>query len=220
MRARGVLLVRVFKRIAAVLVLSGVAACASDGLGALGARPEFALGSLFQSKSTPPDFILRPLRGRPAKPPSGYIGFCQRFPDQCTAPADAPRQVHMTETLRHTLEGVNIAFNQAFVAEDDITHYGKEEYWNIPTDGYGDCEDYVLAKRQVLIHLGLPEPALRIAVVLTPSFVRHAVLTVVTDEGNFVLDNLHDEIVAWDKTDYLFLERQDPASVTGWVSLR
>lgn len=51
----------------------------------------------------------------------------------------------------------------------------------------------MLAKRQVLIHLGLPEPALRIAVVLTPSFVRHAVLTVVTDEGNFVLDNLHDE---------------------------
>jgi predicted transglutaminase-like cysteine proteinase len=57
-------------------------------------------------------------------------------------------------------------------------------------------------------------------VVLTPNFVRHAVLTVATDEGNFVLDNLHDEIVAWDKTQYVFLERQDPASVSGWVSLR
>jgi predicted transglutaminase-like cysteine proteinase len=213
-------LVRVFKRIAAVLVLSGVAACTSDDLGDLGARPNFALGSLFQSKATTPGNVLMPLRGQAAKPPSGYIGFCQRFPDQCTAPADAPRLVHMTETLWHTLEGVNIAFNQAFIAEDDTTHYGKEEYWNIPTDGYGDCEDYVLAKRQVLIHLGLPEPALRIAVVLTPSFVRHAVLTVVTDEGNFVLDNLRDEIVAWDKTEYVFLERQDPASVSGWVSLR
>jgi len=215
-----VALVRVFKRIAAVLALSGVAACASDDLGALGARPEFALGSLFQSSSLTPHDGSIPLHGWPAKPPSGYIGFCQRFPDQCTAPADAPRQVHMTETLWHTLEGVNLAFNQAFVAEDDITHYGKEEYWNIPTDGYGDCEDYVLAKRQVLIHLGLPEPALRIAVVLTPTLVRHAVLTVVTDEGNFVLDNLHDEIVAWDKTEYVFLERQDSTSVTGWVSLR
>jgi predicted transglutaminase-like cysteine proteinase len=40
----------------------------------------------------------------------------------------------------------------------------------------------VLAKRQVLIHLDLPEPALRIAVVLTPSFVSDAMLTV---EGNF-----------------------------------
>jgi predicted transglutaminase-like cysteine proteinase len=161
-------LVRVFRRSAAVLALSGVAACASDDPDALGARPTFALGSLFESKSTPPVNVLTPLRGRHAKPPSGcYIGFCQRFPDQCTAPADAPRQVHMTETLWHTMEEVNLAFNQAFVAEDDITHYGKEQYWNIPTDGYGDCEDYVLAKRQVLIHLGLPETALRIAVVLT-----------------------------------------------------
>ena len=211
---------RVFTRITAVLAWSCVAACASDDLGALGARPEFALGSLFQSNALTPRDASIPLRGRPAKPPSGYIGFCQRFPDQCTAPAGAPRQVHMTETLRHTLEAVNLAFNEAIVAEDDITHYGKEEYWNIPTDGYGDCEDYVLAKRQVLIHLGLPEPALRIAVVLTSNFVRHAVLTVVTDEGSFVLDNLHDEVIAWDKTEYLFLERQDPGSVTGWVSLR
>ena len=209
-----------YKRISAVLALSGLMGCASDDLGALGARPEFAFGSLFQSSSLAARDASAPLHGRPAKPPSGYIGFCQRFPDQCAAPAGAPRQMHMTETLWHTLEGVNLAFNQAFIAEDDTTHYGKEEYWNIPTDGYGDCEDYVVAKRQVLIHLGLPEPALRIAVVLTPHFVRHAVLTVVTDEGNFVLDNLHDEILAWDKTEYVFLERQDPASVSGWVSLR
>ena len=106
------------------------------------------------------------------------------------------------------------------MAEGDATHYGKEEYWTIPTDGYGDCEDYVLAKRQVLIHLGLPEPALRIAVVITPRLVRHAVLTVVTDEGNFVLDNLRDDILPWDGTDYVFIKRQDPASVSGWVSLR
>jgi len=96
--------VRIFKRIAAILVLAGVAGCASDNLGALGARPELALGSLFASKSAPPSDAVTPLRGRLAKPPSGYIGFCQRFPDQCTAPADAPRQVHMTETLWHTLE--------------------------------------------------------------------------------------------------------------------
>jgi predicted transglutaminase-like cysteine proteinase len=126
----------------------------------------------------------------------------------------------MTEMLWQTLNGVNVALNEAIVAEDDATHYGKEEYWTIPTDGYGDCEDYVVAKRQVLIHLGVPGPALRIAVVLTPSFVRHAVLTVATDEGNFVLDNLRDDVLAWDRTDYVFIERQDPDSVSGWVSLR
>ena len=75
----------------------------------------------------------------------------------------------------------------------------------------------MLAKRQVLIHLDLPEPALGIGMVLTPRFVCHAVLTA---EGNFVLDNLHDEIAAWDKTEYDFRDGQDPASVSGWVSRR
>ena len=68
----------------------------------------------------------------------------------------------------------------------------------------------MLAKRQVLIHLDLPEPALRIAVVLTPSFVSDAVLTV---KGNFVLDNLHDEIVAWDKTEICFPRTPGPPQV-------
>ena len=211
---------RVFKHIASIVVLSGVAGCASDDLRALSAQPELALGSLFHAGSALGSAETAPVRGGPAKPPSGYIGFCRRFPDQCTAPEGAPREVHMSETLMHMLSAVNSALNEAIVAEDDATHYGKEEYWTIPTDGYGDCEDYVLAKRQVLIHLGLPEPALRIAVVLTPSLVRHAVLTLVTDEGSFVLDNLHDEIVPWDRTDYIFIERQDPASASGWVSLR
>ena len=35
-----------------------------------------------------------------------------------------------------------------------------------------------------------------------------------------VLDNLHDEIVTWDKTKYTYLERQDPRSASGWVSLQ
>ena len=50
---------------------------------------------------------------------------------------------------------------------DDQRHYGRAEYWNIPTDGYGDCEDYALTKRRDLIAAGFPAQALRIAVVLT-----------------------------------------------------
>src|SRR3954467_1197467 len=101
MRVLGVALVRV--RVATIVVLSGLAGCASDPIGALGARPGFALASLFSSNPVPGQ-ALTLSRGGPAKPPSGYIGFCQRFPDQCTAPIDAPRQVHMTQTLWTTLE--------------------------------------------------------------------------------------------------------------------
>jgi predicted transglutaminase-like cysteine proteinase len=69
------------------------------------------------------------------------------------------------------------------------------------------------------MELGVPEPALRIAVVFTPRLVRHAVLTIATDKGDYVLDNLRDDILASGKTDYAWIERQDPASHTGWTSL-
>lgn len=203
-----------FGRIVAVLFLTTLSACASDGVSALGSAPAW----LFRNNSAPAENFVA-IRGGPAKPPSGYLGFCARFPDQCTAPEGAPRAVNLTDDVWQSLQAVNTAYNEAIVAEEDSDHYGSAEYWTIPTDGHGDCEDYVVAKRQALIQLGLPEPALRIAVVFTPNFVRHAVLTVVTDKGNYVLDNLRNEIVGWDETDYTFVERQDPASPSGWVSL-
>ena len=68
--------------------------------------------------------------------------------------------------------------------------------------------------------LGLPEATLRISVVLGHGTVRHAVLTVATDRGDFVLDSLKDEILAPGQTSYVWVERQDRASRTGWVALR
>ena len=50
--------------------------------------------------------------------------------------------------------------------------------------------------------------------------VRHAVLTVATDQGDYVLDSLKDDILTTDKADYVWVERQDRASPTGWVALR
>jgi len=209
--------VPVFGRFVAVLFLTGLSACASGNLGTLQTLQASTSTSLQTDVS--PAAAAVTLRNGAAKPPSGYDGFCARYTDQCTAPADAPREVTLTDDLWVTLEHVNAAFNQSIVAEDDRSHFGAGEYWTIPDDGRGDCEDYVVAKRQALIRLGLPQPALRIAVVLAPNFVRHAVLTVATDRGNYVLDNLRNQIVTWDKTGYVFLERQDPNSPSGWVSL-
>ncbi len=118
------------------------------------------------------------------------------------------------------LSKVNSNVNAAIWPEDDSRHYGRVEYWTIPTDGYGDCEDYALTKRKNLAEMGLPLSALRIAVVVTPSAVRHAVLTVVTDKGDYVLDNLTDDILPWDRTGFTWIERQDPTKAMAWVSLR
>jgi predicted transglutaminase-like cysteine proteinase len=117
------------------------------------------------------------------------------------------------------LQEINEAVNRAIKPMDDLKHYGRVEYWNIPTDGFGDCEDYALTKRRDLMAAGFPASALRIAVVITWRNERHAVLTVATDRGDYVLDNLTRTIRSWDDTDYQWIERQDPNNAWGWVSL-
>jgi predicted transglutaminase-like cysteine proteinase len=158
--------------------------------------------------------------GRDARAPSGYLAFCDRNPEECRPHPDQPNKIQFTKALWGRLEEVNRVVNTTVKPEDDKEHYGVNEFWTVPVDGQGDCEDYVLAKRKMLVLLGVPEPALRITVVLDRGIVRHAVLTVVTDQGDYVLDSLKDDILTTDKADYVWVERQDPASRTGWVALR
>jgi predicted transglutaminase-like cysteine proteinase len=47
----------------------------------------------------------------------------------------------------------------------------------------------------------------------------HAVLTVATSEGDFVLDNRRNEIRRWNDLDYSYLKRQSQRDPRNWVSL-
>lgn len=156
-------------------------------------------------------------RTRMAAPPPGFTDFCERSPDQCPAATATRTHLSFSAETWSILETVNTTINHSIAPEDDMSHYGRDEYWTIPADGYGDCDDYVLTKRRALIAAGIPETALRIAIVFTSRFVRHTVLIVATDKGNYVLDNLRGEIVTWDKTDYGWIKGQDPASRSGWA---
>jgi predicted transglutaminase-like cysteine proteinase len=50
--------------------------------------------------------------------------------------------------------------------------------------------------------------------------VRHAVLTVRTDRGEFILDNETPEILFWYETKYRYLTRQSATDPNVWVSFR
>src|SRR5215471_9982855 len=105
------------------------------------------------------------------------------------APADQAQTVQLDQHLWQMLVDVNEKVNREVTNEDDKTHFGRAEYWTIATDGYGDCEDFALTKRKQLIDAGLPEKALRVAIVKTWRGELHAVLTVATDHGDYVLDS-------------------------------
>lgn len=170
-------------------------------------------GSPLPNASSMPDSQIA------APVPAGFISFCMRFPGQCTLTDNAPATVALSPAQWLELQEVNEAVNLAIKPMDDERHYGRAEYWNIPTDGFGDCEDYALTKRRDLIAAGFPAQALRMAVVVTPRYESHAVLTVVTDHGDYVLDNLTNAIRSWDHTGYQWIERQDPNKAWGWLSL-
>jgi len=154
-----------------------------------------------------------------ASAPPGFVSFCYRFADQCAASANDATVVHLDVASEAVLDRVNRKVNHAISPEDDQKHYGRAEYWDIPTDGFGNSKDYALTKRRDLINAGLSERALRIAIVITPGNYRNAVLTVVTDRGDLVLDNLTDEIKPWTDTGYQWIARQDGGGELGWVTL-
>ena len=156
----------------------------------------------------------------PAPVPAGFISFCLRFQGQCDNAPGTASAVLLTDDTWRTLNRINRSVNDAIWPQDDIVHYGRAEYWTIPTDGYGDCDDYAVTKRKALLDAGFPAPAVRLAIVETPRVTRHAVLTVSTDKGDFVLDSLRNDIVAWNATGFTWLERQDPMRPLAWVSLQ
>jgi len=213
---------RTFARLAAIAALACFATGCADFLSysdTISAVPRPFLTPPPTSLITP-SVSTMPNSAVAATAPPGFISFCVRFADQCQALQNTPATITMTDSNWRTLKQVNSAVNSSIWAEYDQDHYGRAEYWTIPTDGYGDCEDYALVKRRDLIAEGFPVSALRLAIVIAPREARHAVLTVVTDKGDYVLDNLSDNVVAWNTTGYTWIERQDAKRPMVWVSLQ
>jgi predicted transglutaminase-like cysteine proteinase len=114
---------------------------------------------------------------------------------------------------------VNAWVNGNIKPVTDLEHWGVIEQWDYPSDGYGDCEDYVLLKRRMLVQAGWPREALLITVVRDKRGDGHAVLTVKTDKGEFILDNQEAEILPWFKTGYRFVKRQSQSDQNVWIAL-
>ena len=151
-------------------------------------------------------------------PPIGYVNFCQEHRADCRPGPRFADRIQLTPAKFGQIEEVNTAVNTEIAPETDLDLYGKPEYWTYPTTK-GDCEDYVLVKRRILIERGFPESTLLITVVRDENDEGHAVLTVRTDKGDFVLDNKRREVMRWADTPYTFIKRQSERNPLVWISL-
>jgi predicted transglutaminase-like cysteine proteinase len=157
--------------------------------------------------------------GANTRAPVGWVEFCVLYKHECDTKPLPARDVVLSPKAWKDLTEVNTWVNETIKPITDMDHWGTVERWNYPDDGYGDCEDYVLLKRRMLMKAGWPRQALLVTVVRDSKGEGHAVLTVKTDKGEFILDNQEEGILLWSQTNYRFVKRQSQVDPNMWVSL-
>lgn len=152
-------------------------------------------------------------------PPIGHVRFCRTHPDECRRVTSASGGVTTLDRRAwNELNLVNRAVNERIAPVTDDALYAMQEHWAYPV-AQGDCEDYVLLKRLMLINRGWSEDTLLITVVREQSGEGHAVLTVRTDRGDLILDNQAANIEPWYRTPYRYLKRQSQKHAGKWIAL-
>ena len=153
-----------------------------------------------------------------ARPVMAWTKLCERMPAECEVNTTEPTTISLTAKTWQTIVSVNRRVNTTIRPVTDQDHWGLPDSWDFPTDGAGDCEDYQLLKRKLLIEAGIPRRALRMTVVIDEKREGHAVLMVRTDRGDFILDNKTTAVLPWHETGYIYVKREGQDGPT-WVSL-
>lgn len=166
--------------------------------------------------------------------PRGAPNVSARFGlmiDATAAAPDAPgprARIPLTPARWSEMVLINRTVNHAIEATSDESQFGERERWSMPIlearrSGEiprGDCEDYALEKRALLLDAGWTRDALALAVARLPRAGLHTVLIVQTGRGDFVLDNLHLLPQPSVALNYQWVSRQVGPELTHWGRAR
>jgi predicted transglutaminase-like cysteine proteinase len=199
------------------LIISGIAAFAIGAMVSTLAATPNADPLRFMDVSFAPVGVARPA-------PYGWLHFCAAQPAECEPAPALPSLVQLTADSWAELNRINTIVNGEIGPISDEEHYRIYEqnilnWWTYPDDGKGNCNDYVLMKRKLLTEAGWPKAALLMTVVVDQHGDGHLILTVRTNRGDLILDNMRQEIVPWDRTGYRFVKRQSELDPNNWVSI-
>lgn len=176
----------------------------------------FALAALATTAWSGTAAAQMPTQGATSQP-VGHYDFCKSYPAEC-GPNVKVGIIQLTDVSWKAINEVNRSVNIGIFPRTDEEIYGVPEHWDYPTTE-GDCEDYVLLKQYMLERQGYPRSALLISVVRQPNGDGHAVLTVRTNRGDLILDNLDDRVLDWTETPYRYLKRQSERDSSRWVAI-
>lgn len=130
-----------------------------------------------------------------------------------TLPAGYDRGIATFTPLRwKELVTVNLDVDREIVYASDSDASVAPGAWMLPLNNRGNCVSIALEKMKRLLELGWPRNALRVGVVWPEGQKEmHAVLTVETTAGTFVLDQLKStDPIAWSAGHYFWVAREHP----------
>ena len=143
--------------------------------------------------------------GHPAMPSAAHLQHCNENASQCEVTGNG--KIEMAPETLALIKYVNRSVNRRIRPRPDY-----QERWTLnPT--HGDCEDYAVTKRAELLRHGFPSSALLLAIVMARGQ-RHAVLIARTTGGDFVLDNLTNQVKRLRKR---IVKMQSPHNPRRWL---
>ncbi|MBD8890290.1 transglutaminase-like cysteine peptidase [Labrenzia suaedae] len=157
--------------------------------------------------------------GKSVSAPLGHVQFCKENSAACVGKPEQPVVVKLSESRWQELIDLNKRVNKKIRPVTDEEQFGKLEYWAYPSNGKGDCEEYVLEKQRELLNAGWPRSALLITVAKDMKNAGHAVLTVRTDQGDMILDNQIEAVLPWYATPYRYIKRQSTREPAKWTGI-
>jgi predicted transglutaminase-like cysteine proteinase len=87
---------------------------------------------------------------RDAPPIAAWSVLCEQAPNECAFAAE-PKVVASTPENLELIRAVNSYVNRTIAPVTDPEYRGVADRWEYPTEGMGDCEDYQLLKRKLLV---------------------------------------------------------------------
>lgn len=125
-------------------------------------------------------------------PPMQHTFFCMKYPSECKSRTEVKAPALPKAQRIRELQQVNASVNQA-ISSVQLQPSPLKQWTIFPR--MGDCGDYAVTKRHVLLSRGWPSSRLLLAeVVLKRTGVHHLVLIAKSENEDFVLDNLRSEV--------------------------
>lgn len=150
--------------------------------------------------------------GKETTRPYGHVEYCSRNASDCRSRSASSK---LPSSQLALLRKVNVSVNRAIEAVDDKVAFGRTEYWTAKTSK-GDCEDFALAKRAKLMGKGF-KPSQLLLTMGYAKGIAHTVLVVRTRDGDFVLDNLYNDVKPVRSAPMSFLKIQAPEDGGRWL---